>query len=323
MTAVVMVGGIGFIAALILGISAVTFAVKMDPREKAVLDQLPGANCGACGYAGCAAFAHELTVNPATEMACPAVNEAAIKVLSEILERELGGGGALVAAVRCTGTPEQAANRYQYVGPRDCQAAQLIAGGSKACAFGCLGLGSCVEACPFAAIHMGEDGLPHVDKEVCVGCGKCLDACPRHIIQLVPAGSVACVACISQDPAKEMKTLCAVGCIKCGFCEQICPYDAITVSKTAAAFIDQERCRRCGLCIGVCPTGVIKLTVSPARVRVIEEKCKGCSICAQVCPVDAISGRPKAAYTVDTGRCIGCGICMAKCPSDAIERLDT
>jgi len=126
-----MIGGIGFVAALILGISAVTFAVQMDPREKAVLDQLPGANCGACGYAGCAAFAHEITVNPETEMACPAVNENALKAMSDILGRELGGSAGFIAFVGCKGSPDQTVTRYNYVGPRDCRAAQIVAGGSR------------------------------------------------------------------------------------------------------------------------------------------------------------------------------------------------
>ena len=86
-SSILLLGGIGFLAALILGVSAVTFAVKMDPREQAVLEHLPGANCGACGYAGCAAFAHEITTNAEAEMACPAVNEEALQAISEVLGR--------------------------------------------------------------------------------------------------------------------------------------------------------------------------------------------------------------------------------------------
>ncbi|MGC9325216.1 MAG: 4Fe-4S binding protein [Desulfomonilia bacterium] len=319
--AILMVGGIGCVAALILGISAVTFAVKMDPREKAILDQLPGANCGACGYAGCAAFAHELTTNPETGMACPAVNEDALKTISEILGRSLGAGAPLRAFVRCKGTPEVTQSKYQYVGPRDCGAAQIIAGGSKACQFGCLGLGSCVEACPFDAIFMGEDGLPHIVREKCTGCGKCVLACPRGIIQLFPIEANFGVACLSSDTAKDMKKLCEVGCIKCSLCADVCPFEAITVSKTRAAEIDQDKCRRCGLCVSVCPTGVIDSIEVPAKARIIPEACKGCAICEQVCPVNAISGEPKKPYIINEGRCIGCGLCIEKCPADAIERV--
>jgi electron transport complex protein RnfB len=315
-----MVGGIGFVAALILGISAVTFAVQMDPREKAVLDQLPGANCGACGYAGCAAFAHELTANSDTEMACPAVNEDALNKISEVLGRDLGGAASFIAFIGCKGSPEQTITRYNYVGPRDCRAAQIIAGGSKACQYGCLGLGSCVDVCPFGAIHMGEDGLPHVLEDKCIGCGKCVDVCPRVIIKLIPKSGNYAVSCISKDISKDMKQYCKVGCIKCGLCDNVCPFDAITVSKDQAAQIDQDKCHTCGLCVSVCPTGVISFVRAPYKVHVIDEKCKGCGICAQVCPVDAISGKPKEPYLVNESKCIGCGMCIDKCPADAIER---
>lgn len=319
--AVLLVGGIGFVGALILGISAVTFAVKMDPREKAVLDQLPGANCGACGFAGCAAFAHELTQNEDAEMACPAVTEEALQSICDVLCREMGGGTPMIAFVGCKGTPEKSVTRFSYMGPRDCRAAQIIAGGAKACQYGCLGLGSCVDVCPFDAIHMGEDSLPHVDDLKCTGCGKCVDTCPREIIKLVPADANYGVSCISKDSAKDMKAYCQVGCIKCRICENTCPFDAIELLDGNAASINQEKCRRCGLCVSVCPTGVIEQQRVQAKAHIIEEKCKGCSICAQVCPVDAISGKPKEPYVINQGKCIGCGLCIEKCPADAVERL--
>lgn len=322
-TATLVIGGIGAVCALILGISLVTFAVKMDPREKEVMDRLPGANCGACGYAGCAAFAHELTSNLDAPMACPAVNEAALLSIGEVLGRELGGTAQVVACVRCKGGVAETTKRYEYVGPGDCRAAQLIAGGSKGCRFGCLGMGSCVTVCPFDAIHMGEDGLPHVIEDKCTGCGKCVEACPRMIISLIPKTGNYRVGCISQDPAKEMKKSCQVGCIKCGICVDVCPFDAITVSKDKAAEINQDKCRKCGLCVSVCPTGVIDAMRNPDKVRIIPEKCKGCSICEQVCPAEAISGKPKEPYVVNEGKCIGCGLCMGKCPADAIERKFT
>lgn len=321
MSSILLIGGIGCVAALILGISSVTFAVKMDPREKAVLDQLPGANCGACGMAGCAAFAHELTVNDQAEMTCPAVNEEALAVISEVLGRSLGGGTSVVACVCCKGSPAETVDRYNYIGPKDCRSAQIIAGGAKGCGFGCLGLGTCVDVCPFSAMYMGEDGLPHVIIERCTGCGKCVEVCPRGIIKLIDKTGNYSVGCISKDTAKVMKQLCKVGCIKCGLCVDICPFEAITVSKDNAALIDQNRCRSCGLCVGVCPTGVITPMRKPEKVSIIAERCKGCAICEQICPVNAISGEIKKPFVVDDSRCIGCGMCIEKCPTDAIERI--
>lgn len=320
LTATLVVGGIGAVCALILGISLITFAVKMDAREKEVMDRLPGANCGACGYAGCAAFAHELTTNPDAEMACPAVNSGALKAISEILGKELGEVSPLIACVRCRGGIRETAARYEYVGPKDCRTAQIIAGGPKGCEYGCLGLGTCVTVCPFDAIHMGEDGLPHVIDDKCTGCRKCVDACPRGIISLIPRSGNFSVGCISKDTPKDTKKNCSIGCIKCGICGDACPFDAITVKKDKAAEIDQERCRRCGLCVSVCPVSVIAPLRSQDKVRIIPEKCKGCGICQQVCPVEAVSGKSKEPYLVDECKCIGCGLCIEKCPAGAIER---
>ncbi|HNY65348.1 MAG TPA: 4Fe-4S binding protein [Deltaproteobacteria bacterium] len=323
LTATLVVGGIGAVCALILGISLVTFAVKMDAREKEVMDNLPGANCGACGFAGCAALAHELTVNPDTRMTCPAVNEKMLQAIGEILGRDMGGVSPVIAAVRCRGGRQEAPVRYEYVGPRDCRSAQLIAGGPKGCGYGCLGLGTCATVCPFDAMVMGEDGLPRVITDKCTGCGKCVDACPRDIIALVPKTGNYCVGCISQDAPKDMKKICSVGCIKCGICADVCPFEAIVSEKGKAARIDQDKCRKCGLCVGVCPVSVITSRTAPEKARIIPQKCKGCGICEQVCPVEAISGKAKEPYRVDPGKCMGCGLCIEKCPTEAIERDNT
>jgi len=316
--ATLVVGGIGAVCALILGISLVTFAVKMDAREKEVVEMLPGANCGACGFAGCAALAHELTANPDAPMACPAVKDETIRQIAAILGREMGGVEPSIACIRCMGGPQEAPSRYEYIGPRDCRSAQLVAGGPKGCQYGCLGMGSCVTVCPFDAIHMSEDGLPHVIPEKCTGCGKCIEACPRGIISLVPVSGNYCVSCISEDAPRDMKKICSVGCIKCGICADACPFEAITSEKGQAARINQDKCRKCGLCVGVCPVNVITSRSAPGKVRVIPEKCIGCGICEQVCPAEAISGRTKEPYVVNPGRCIGCG--MGKCPAEAMER---
>ena len=157
-SSILLLGGIGFLAALILGISAVTFAVKMDPREKEVLDQLPGANCGACGFAGCAAFAHEITVNPDAQMACPAVNEAALEAISGILGRSLGGSAPLIACIRCKGAPAETTNRYGYVGRRTAGPRRSWPA-AEGCQYGCL-LRNLRRGVPLQCHHHGRDGLP-------------------------------------------------------------------------------------------------------------------------------------------------------------------
>ena len=223
----------------------------------AVLENLPGANCGGCGYAGCAAFASALCNDEEMEFCCPVASAEEVAAISEVLGRDLGGTAPVVAFVRCQGSNEKAETRYQYLGVQDCRAAQLIAGGPKDCPFGCLGLGSCVEACKFNALVMGPDGLPKVNEENCVGCGKCVDACPRNIIELVPQGAEVVVGCISKDPGKFVRKYCTVGCISCKKCVKVCPEEAITVEGNEAAVIDQTKCTGCGQCVEACPTHAI------------------------------------------------------------------
>ena len=49
------------------------------------------------------------------------------------------------------------------------------------------------------------------------------------------------------------------------------------------------------------------------RIEIDSEKCKGCSKCQRVCPVNAISGQPKEAYTINQGKCIKCEVCINAC----------
>ena len=55
--AAVVVGCVGIILGFFLGIAGEKFKVETDPREDAILEVLPGNNCGGCGYAGCSGLA--------------------------------------------------------------------------------------------------------------------------------------------------------------------------------------------------------------------------------------------------------------------------
>ena len=57
---ILIVAGIGLIAGLGLAIASIIMAVPKDEKAEAVLEILPGANCGACGYSGCAGYAKAL-----------------------------------------------------------------------------------------------------------------------------------------------------------------------------------------------------------------------------------------------------------------------
>ena len=52
MISVLVLLGLGLVTATVLAVASRVFHVEEDPRVQAVLEALPGANCGGCGYAG-------------------------------------------------------------------------------------------------------------------------------------------------------------------------------------------------------------------------------------------------------------------------------
>jgi len=251
MIAIICLGGLGFVLGSGLSIASRRFAVEVDAREEAILKALPGANCGACGYPGCAGFASAVMCGSAAVAGCTAGGVNTAKAIGEIMGVEVTAIKK-IARVYCKGGEKETTKKFIYEGVPNCRAATLIAGGNKTCPYGCVGLGTCAVVCPFDAIHM-ENGLPVVDEDKCTGCGKCERVCPRYTIRVVPADTRFVVRCNSTDRGATVKKYCSAGCIGCGACVKACPYGAITMNNNLA-LIDFEKCTNCGLCIPVCPT---------------------------------------------------------------------
>jgi RnfABCDGE-type electron transport complex B subunit len=256
--AAVVVGAVGIIIGVLLGIASEKFKVEVDEREVLVREELPGNNCGGCGYAGCDALAKAIVEGKAAVNQCPVGGSVVGDKIAAIMGVEAGAAEKKVAFVKCKGTCDKTVLKYNYYGTDDCvKIAQAVpGGGDKACSFGCLGSGSCVKACQFDAIHV-VDGVAVVDKEKCVACGKCVATCPRGLITLVPYKAEHLVQCSSHDKGPDVKKKCDVGCIGCTLCTKQCEFDAIHMDNNVAV-IDYEKCTNCGKCAAKCPAKVIK-----------------------------------------------------------------
>ncbi len=272
LTAVIALGAIALIAAVVLFLVSKKFAVKEDPRIGQVLEALPGANCGGCGFAGCSGMAGALVAGAdkgsLEGLRCPVGGDAVMGQVADLLGMAVANSEPMVAVVRCNGTCEHRPRIAEYDGLHTCAAMNSVGAGETGCGFGCLGCGDCANACKFDAISINpETGLPEVDEDKCTSCGACLKACPRHIIELRkkgPKGHRVYVQCVNKDKGIVAKKSCEVACIGCGKCQKVCKFDAITVENNLS-YIDFNKCRMCTKCVDECPTGAIIKVNFPIR----------------------------------------------------------
>ena len=255
----IVLGSLALFFAAVLAVADKFFQVQMDPRAAEIEAILPRANCGSCGFAGCAAYAEALAKGEAAAGACsPGGPEAAGKIAA-ILGIQVAAFVPKVAVVKCQGSCQNTRRRFAYIGEPDCRAAAATQFGDTACSYGCLGMGTCVRACPFDAMVMDEEtGLPRVLEDRCTACGTCAAVCPKNIIEILPKDRYVHVLCRNRDPGKVTRQLCKAGCIACKVCEKACPVEggAIHVRDNLAA-VDMQACTSCGKCARVCPVSCI------------------------------------------------------------------
>src|SRR5574344_1637912 len=256
LVAVISLGAIGLVSAIILFAASKKFAVYVDPRIAEVAAVLPQANCGGCGYPGCSGFA-TACVKACDETKsiegklCPVGGQPVMSKVASILKLEATESEPKVAVVRCNGSCENAPRKVKYDGTMSCKVVHATCGGETGCSYGCLGCGDCVAACQFDAMKMNpETGLPEVDREKCTACGACAKACPRVIIEIRQVDeqkSGMVVTCVNKDKGAIANKVCAASCIGCAKCFQVCGADAITIANNLS-YIDATKCISCRAC---------------------------------------------------------------------------
>ena len=264
--AIGILGGLGVIFGAVLAAASKVFYVETDPRLDKLNACLPGANCGGCGYAGCAGYAEAVLNGEAPIGKCASGGNECAQAMAEIMGVEAEEVTRKVALVRCSGEKiydkdgnlvSGAKSKATYEGFKDCIAASKVGGnGPISCKYGCLGFGTCVKACKYDAISV-VNGVAKVNEDRCVGCMACANVCPRQLIVPVEPHRNVVIACNSMAKGAVTTRGCTVGCIGCGLCKKICPEGAITVSNNLAV-IDYSKCTNCGLCATVCPKHLIK-----------------------------------------------------------------
>ena len=257
---------IGLICAVALCTASKFMGVPVDENVEKLTEALPGSNCGACGYVGCADYATALASgNDVKPNLCIPGGADTAKQLGEILGVDAGDVAAKLAVIHCRTDCEALQMNTDYDGIKTCTAAKQLFNGEGACAFGCLGFGDCQVVCPSEAICM-DTGFAQIRTELCTGCGLCMKACPHRLITVEDARAATVVLCKNLEKGALARKQCAYACIACRKCSKECPAGAITVEDNLAS-IDYEKCEQCGHCVETCPTKCIQFAVS--RVAVV------------------------------------------------------
>ena len=268
-TTVVLLTALGALLAIILYGVASKFKVEEDPRIDEIEKVMPGANCGGCGFAGCRAFAQScVEKGNVDENFCPVGGNEVMKKVAAVLGIEATAKAPMVAVVRCNGTCQARPRTNVYDGKLSCRVKASLYSGDTGCAYGCVGCGDCVAACPFGALSMdAETGLPVVDENLCTACGKCVKTCPKGVIELRnkgPRGIRVYVRCVNKEKGGIARKACQSACIGCGKCAKTCTHEAITVENNLA-YIDFTKCKLCKKCVEECPTGAVHAVGFPPK----------------------------------------------------------
>lgn len=253
---------LGIFFGFVLAAVSKRFYVPVNPVVEQVHHQLPSANCGACGFAGCLAYAEAVVEDKNTSPGlCAPGGTATAQTLARLTGKKPEVVEDRVAVLRCHGTIAYVKEQALYQGIQSCAGASLVFGGPRDCKNGCLGLGDCVRVCPFGAMRIDETGLVVIDGEKCTGCGLCVPACPKKILEMVLKSRRVELACVAREKAAAVRAKCLVGCTTCQKCIPACPAQAIAFNDVTL-LVDHNKCIAFGpgckeACVDICPTFIL------------------------------------------------------------------
>ena len=213
-----ILGGVGLFFGILIAMANKKFYVWEDPRIGEVEELLPNSNCGACGLPGCRAFAEAVVDGNEQPSGCTVMGEEDLADVASYLGVDAGEANKRVARLLCAGGKNEAARNSDYAGLETCKAAASVAGGGKACNWGCLGLADCEDVCLLDAIYMNDDLLPVVIPERCTACNDCVVACPKDLFELMPIEQKLIVQCKNLLKGDAAEDLCSVACNTCNRC---------------------------------------------------------------------------------------------------------
>ena len=251
-SSVVILGSLALLFGVMIAFASRTLFVWEDPRIDTVASMLPGNNCGACGQAGCRAFAERVIAGAIQPAQCSVMDGTGVTALAAFLGVEAGTANKRVARLLCGGGSDLSIRVAEYRGVQTCAAAAAVAGGGKGCSWACLGLADCERACTFDAIVMNSRDLPVVSPAMCTACGDCVEACPKGLFTLMPIAQKLIVQCRSLLEGAAAEALCAAACNACGRCVMDAAPGLISmrnglavIDYTKNALADPSATRRC------------------------------------------------------------------------------
>lgn len=253
-----VLGGVGVVFGGLIAAAHRRLRVWEDPRIDAVAEILPGSNCGACGFAGCRSFAETVVEGDAPPSTCTQMTDEAVDEVATLLGVDAGVAVKRSARLLCAGGLGIARQDASYVGLATCSAAAAVAGGGKACPWGCLGLGDCIPVCADDAIALDAHALPVVDPDACTACGRCVDACPRELLVVQPVAHALIVQCRSALEGETALALCDVACTACGKCVQDAPEGVLVMHDGIPVVVEERRDETSAALTARCPTGAIR-----------------------------------------------------------------